>query len=483
MQMSRTSNLFFQILLFCSFVMFLFITIFSVENTISNYQSKLVFLSYVFLFFILIIFLAVIVNHKLLSTKHFLILIIGTGLILRIFWVFYSKTPPVSDFLLMYEAAKKAAMGDFSFASSGYFLRWGYQLGFTLYQALIIKIFGEHLIVLKLFNVLFSMGTAVLMYHLAKKIFNEWCGKVAVLLYTFYIPNILYCSVLTNQHISTFLFFLALYILINKGLDRKYHWIIIGILLSLGNLMRPLGSFFLLGIFVYICIFNIWPIRNKHSFEFAKKFVGILVVYLVVQKIASMGLIHAGITETPLANNDPYWKFVVGLNYDSKGRWNLADDKYVGQFEMGQERNAAELSLIQERLSNKSKLLELFMDKFKIFWGVADASQYWAFIDLNEPELRQLSTKYERIMYIVLTLFITLILFHIKKYNPFLSLFLILILGYACVHLIVEIQPRYRFDILPIFFLLGSFGVYRSKLFIQSLIKKSIFFLKKEIPK
>lgn len=43
----------------------------------------------------------------------------------------------------MYNSAIQATKGDFSFAQDDYYTSWVYQLGFTMYQAFIIKLFGE----------------------------------------------------------------------------------------------------------------------------------------------------------------------------------------------------------------------------------------------------------------------------------------------------------------------------------------------------
>jgi hypothetical protein len=43
---------------------------------------------------------------------------------------------------------------------------------------------------------------------------------------------------------------------------------------------------------------------------------------------------------------------------------------------------------------------------------------------------------------------------------PAAQLFLILLLGYAALHIVIEIQTRYRYDIMPCVFILQSYGIY-----------------------
>jgi 4-amino-4-deoxy-L-arabinose transferase-like glycosyltransferase len=449
-----------KLLVIFGFLMFIVMSYKSFLDAMQVYTSKFLFVIIFLLAVVIVLMISVLVN-RFLSTKQFILLLIIFGIGIRIWWIFYVKTTPVSDFALMYESAKQAVLGDFSFASTGYYLRWPYQLGFTFYEAFVIKLFGDHISVLKLFNILFSIGTSMIVYKLAKQGFNEFTGRAAAILYTFYIPNIIYSSVLTNQHLSTFLFFLGIYYLFVKGLSTKYSWIIIGLAVGVGNMIRPAGSFFLLGIGVFVLIYKILPLRKKESLNYFIKLVGIAVVYMLVQQLVSMSLIYNGITDKPLSNQDPYWKFTVGLNADADGGWNMADDSYVGQFELGEARDKAEISLIKERLQDKKKVAQLFKRKFVKFWTEGDASIYWSVGEMDRPNLQQYLGKLERLMYSVSCLFLMATITLVRKQNDLSALLLILIGGYAAIHIMVEIQTRYRFDILPAVFILAGYGVWR----------------------
>ncbi|WP_052487955.1 glycosyltransferase family 39 protein [Gordoniibacillus kamchatkensis] len=186
---------------------------------------------------VLVVVLAAHLLARRLTQKQFIILLLLVGFGFRVYWILLIDTPPVSDFLDMHNAALQAAKGDFSFGRSEYYSRWVYQLGFTIYEALIVKLFGAPIIILKLFNAVFNVGTAFVVYLTAAKLFNELSGRIASFLYALYVPNIIMCSVLTNQHVSTFFFSLGCYLLVRKGLVPKYSWIWVGLLFALGNMM------------------------------------------------------------------------------------------------------------------------------------------------------------------------------------------------------------------------------------------------------
>lgn len=443
----------------CGGAFFTLAFIFSYQNVSRNYESQAWFLLNIFIlaFMVAIIF---IITTRYFSTRVFLILLILSGVGARLWWILYIPTAPHSDFYVMYEGAKQAAEGNYSFTTTGYFTRWPYQIGFTLYEALLIKIFGANLIVLKLFNIIFGMGISILIYLISKKVFNETTGRIAALLYTFYIPNIIYSSVLTNQYISTFLFLLGLYFLLGRELSGKYSWILVGLLIGLGNVFRPAGVLFILGIVVFVLLFKVYPFRKKESLSFVKKLIGIVVTYILVQQFVSMSIIYSGVSDLGLSSQDPYWKFVVGLNDETVGRYSRADDQFVSQFPLGEERKNAELELIKERIEDKSNLVSLLYKKFKLFWGGTDASIYWSLEGLEHPELNYYLTKFEQLSYLVLMFFGVGTLFLLDRKNTLASLFVILLGGYVVIHSLVEIQTRYRFDILPIIFILVGFGIH-----------------------
>lgn len=397
----------------------------------------------------------------------FVVLLVGVAAGLRLWWILNVNTQPVSDFLDMQGAAVMAAKGDFSFGQGEYFTRWVYQLGFAMYEALIVKLFGEPIIYLKLFNVLFNTGTALLVYLTAARVFRqEACGRLAGLFYALYVPNIVMGSVLTNQHLSTFLFFAGLYLVVKRGLGTGsgwWAWPLIGLSFGLGNVMRPLGSFFLVGFLVYAVLFELLRQRDGHARLFATaRIAGVIAVYFAVQQIVSYSFISAGITEHKLSNPEPYWKLVEGLNRQTTGGWSWEDTELVLKYELGEARNQAELAIVKERIADKRELVRLFGDKFKAMWGGEDTAVFWSLYQIEKPELKQPLTQMERIGYSVALGFGLIALLALIRGNrhPQHTLYLVLLLGYAAVHIVIEIQTRYRFDIMPALIILQSFGMY-----------------------
>ncbi|ALS25944.1 dolichyl-phosphate-mannose-protein mannosyltransferase [Paenibacillus sp. 32O-W] len=455
----RNANLLHAMIVLIAFLFFLlsFINTFTDVNKFN--KSPFVTLS----FFVGLLILSIILTYLLKSIKQryfiYLLLIVGGGI--RLAWILNVETAPVSDFLIMYQGAQSAAKGDFSlFSTAPYFVRWPYQIGFTLYQALLIKVFGNSLIVLKLFNVLISSATAVVVFFIAKNLFNDICGKIASLLYVFYVPLIIMCSVLTNQHLSTFLYTLGIYFAIRP--TRKYNWIYIGLCFGFGNLIRPMGSFYIGILFLYVVYLFLIPFFKNMRGIWVKTGLGVLAVFFIVQHIFSFVCSISGITSYPLSNKEPYWKFVVGLNASTNGKYSQDDNKYVSQFKLGKERDKAELLLVKERLHDKEQLLKLFSTKFVMMWGGGDSSTYWSVKNTDQESWIKYLDRAERILYLLLLGLgcISMGYFIIRNnFENIPMLLIMIILGYAALHLVIEVQTRYRHDILPFMFVVSSVGL------------------------
>lgn len=236
----------------------------------------------------LVIFLIAIASRYMNKTVFFISLIVLT-LGVRLAWMLSVQTPVKSDFLVMLDAARNIAKGNYEFNQSVYFTTWVYQLGFSFYESIVIRCFGDSIFTLKLLNIFYSTGTVIFIYLIGAKVFNELAGRMAAFLYAFYIPNILYSSVLTNQHLATFLFYAAFYLIIKRFAHNKFSWLYIGLLLSLGNLMRPLGPIIIVAVFIYFILQILQPyIKAKDAAELktrrkkiGKNLVGVLATFLL----------------------------------------------------------------------------------------------------------------------------------------------------------------------------------------------------------
>ncbi|MBH0230698.1 ArnT family glycosyltransferase [Halobacillus yeomjeoni] len=420
-----------------------------------------------------------------LPKRFFLPGLLGVAFIIRFIWVWVSPTVPESDFLMLYNAANAATEGDFGFTENAYFQKWVYQLGFVMYQAAVINMFGDSIFVLQFINILFSVAIIWLVYEITREVFNENAGRIAGLVYTFYIPAIVMTSLLTNQILATFLFYAGALLLVKSLSEKKWSWVIIGVLFALGHIIRPLGPFVLLATGIFLFVVYVLGQKRKTAGINLMKFSGIIATYFLIITLASQALMMSGISDYPLENRDPKWKFVLGLNHETKGTYSNEDAETLSGLEW-EERLEKEEEMIDQRLSNPSRLTDLFVDKFSIMWGNRDASISWSYGDGDE-NIRERLYQLDKVLYIqffifAFTAFVALMIHLWKNHSDkkIQSLFFVLfIIGYAMIHLIIEIQTRYRFVMMPSLIILQSYGVYA---FFNQSLKLSIQRLKRTQP-
>ncbi|KAF1295619.1 hypothetical protein BAU15_03505 [Enterococcus sp. JM4C] len=386
------------------------------------------------------------------SKIHSVALLLGVAFLLRLLWILLVQTEPEQDFLKMYQAALRFSEGDFGFMTdSRYFVVSPYQLGFVLYEGLLIKIIGPSVIGLKLINVIVSTVTVYMTYIIGQRIFDKKVALLSGWFVALYIPNIVLTSVLTNQIIALFIFLAAIYLFL-----RNNRWFpVVGFLLFIGNLTRPLASILLIAFLLYGLFFQLPSQKKKLTYLIL--LATIPLTFFVSGKLTDQVLLASDITEVPISTVNPYWKLALGLNLETEGHWNREDYQTVNTLETQVQRDAAAKKLIHQRTKNPGDLAKLMVKKFKRMWNDFDSSISWA-TDFKEHFLLKKLLLFlgQKIQYYFLIL--GAFFFILKPSNKKAALFLLLIIifGYALVHQIVEIQTRYRYFITPFVALLSA---------------------------
>lgn len=416
-------------------------------------------------------------DNYLINERQFLITIIFMAMAIRILEILIVQTPPTSDFLTMYNGALKLLNGEFGIGLSkrAYWYRWNYQIGFTFYEFLVLKVFHtKSMMILKLFNVVWITGTIFLSYKIARKIFGQSTARISAIFITLYLPNILSASVLTNQHIATFFVLLAVHSLLNN--EGKFKYFMVGIFVGLGHLMRPLAPVYMTAITIYIVVNAIYNnYKLKKTFLNLIKTIG---MYMVIIYLASFLFISLGMTDRVLTDQAlPTWKFLVGTDYESNGHignyerelmnklyheWDVVDyDKF----------NEVAKKEIVKRIKDDFpiKYFKLLGSKFYEYWGTPDSIVNWSILRSADTEELFYYYLYGRHL-IAIGLFQIIVVYMFagigvfreilnKKYNHKNLLLIISVLGYIGAHLLAEIQTRYRYSIMPILFILCAYGI------------------------
>ncbi|KXY32567.1 glycosyltransferase family 39 protein [Bacillus sp. FSL K6-0067] len=382
------------------------------------------------IFVILMLLVASILQYRF-TDKQFLGFLIGTSIVVRLSMVLFVDVPIIGDMKAMFESAKQVAIGNSVENIT--------QLPFIIYESIIIRIFGDTVFALQLFNILFCTGTAFFIYRIAAMVFGEECGRIASVFYVLYIPNIFMSSLLTSESLAIFLFYLACYILLYKGLDHPYMWVFSAILFACSNMIFPMGLF--LPIFIAVYVLSIEFFQSAMKQKVLLKMIGILILFYSA---------HFGVS--------------YGIQTMGMSQYTLSNETYVQSVLIGKGKNEEKITKNQSVTEHiDQKIKEIEEERFKLLKPVTNQ-----FLDEG---IHSILFKCEKLIYIAVTLFMSIALLHFlikKQQNEGYMLFLLLISGYVLLR-IFQVDMAYYSLIVPALFILQSFGVYMSYVYCQKI--------------
>jgi len=270
--------------------------------------------------------------------------------------------------------------------------------------------------------------------------------------------------------------YLGILFLIRKNKCFK-DYIIGGILISLGNIIRPEGIIVVFSFLVY----EFFLLDKGKLFNTLIRVASFLIVYLFIGFCSSFLVIKTGVNPSGLQNKDPLWKFILGFNYNTCGYYEDSDSQY-------QINRETEISVITERaLSDLPRTGKLMLCKIDRFWLQSDlnleTSQYsdrtfnlFGYNIKMGSILDKIISVNGYIYMFVFSMFLLGIFINRNKLSNEALFLLIMCVVTFFVFLLIEIQPRYAYFIHISIFILASMGV---KFVYDFISKLNIKYLKK----
>ena len=391
--------------------------------------------------------------------KHFKWVLFTFRLICCIVFIFLSGAEPTQDFARMYDAAVDISQGSRDYLANDYFYRFPYQTGFAAYEGLVLWITGKSMLAIQLLNAVYMAFTNMLIYLISKRFVNEKSAMTAGILYSLYPAPLFLAGVLTNQHLSVFLLFAAVYILVYKKELSAKRALAAGAVISLGNAMWPVGIIVMLAAVIWAAI----RVIKRYSLKRLLSALFIPVGYFVTGALLSALIIVTGLNPEGLTNNRSKWMFVVGLS--ENGSWNQEDyDKYM--FLPEDEVDSAMTNAAINRLCDMGPvgLLKLFVRKCTIIWGNTEDT-YWGFGHKEGSTwsaLRGIMSAADKGVYLAAFVLCVLGLVSCLKNKKETGAGLLPVLifcGYFGVYLIIEVQSRYKYAAAAAVFMLAALGI------------------------
>ena len=461
METIRPSSLFYKIIVLVTAIFSIYIVIINIG--VSVYLNSWLYALLIIPVFAVILF----VSAKLdIMPAAFAIMVFIMAFLVKGTFAYFMNTKPVSDFGLFYNYAVDLVNGKIGLERYSYFKTWAYQTGPVIYYAGIMKLFGTGLLSLKLVNCFFMAGSNVLIYLISRKVSNDLTARFVALLYLFYPAPYFLTSVLTNQHFAAFMFLVAIYVLLNENIGLLFRSVTAGILIAVGNAVRPLGVV----IIASIVVWTVLEIKNKRGKGKVIFSALLIAVYIVVGFGLSAAVRGTGVNTEGLKNNMPLWKFVVGLNQKSMGQFSYEDENKIFTIRNISERNDKALDTVKERLQIEPYRMLAFMGiKIGVMWAQPDTLMWSNYEErdgkLVAPEkikkVEPVVTGIEKMYYVGIFILLAIGLvrmFGNPRFNSVALLLIIILLFYFGIHMLIEIQVRYRYFAMLIVFILASTG-------------------------
>lgn len=371
-------------------------------------------------------------KHKIIIFLFLFAFVIRIGVIL---WI---DTPVISDFKTMLDASKELVNGTDAYKSMPYFICWGYQMGHVIYQAILLNIINS-ITFLKIVNAIVTSSTVIMIYLIGKELSTTKAAIIISIIYSIFLFPLLLNTVLTNQLLPMLLILIAIYLWMKKKKENKLMPVIIGILLGISNMLRS-ETIVIIIAFVLYTIFLMIKKENRKALII--NLCLIIISYFTLTTATSFVLKATNISPSGLENKNSAWKFLEGLNVETRGQY--SEDDAI-KYSYDKKKTTKELKKrIQEEWQQYPLL---FAKKTKILWLNSDLSWPLGHIE-NQEDLKLYEGINQIFIYffVIMSLLSAITLFK-KTYKKEQILILLILFVYFGVYLFIEVMPRYAYSL------------------------------------
>ncbi|MGM9634684.1 MAG: glycosyltransferase family 39 protein [Candidatus Avispirillum sp.] len=421
------------------------------------------------------------------------------ALVPRVIVACIGTSTPVSDFGYYYNMMKlfygeeghalaKAAMEHYGY--------YGYY-GLGLIHGIIGRIAGEGLYSAQLAFSVITSASAVLIFFIGSR-FSRPAGMAAGLLFAFYPSNIFMAQITNNQHCAIFFALLALYFLIIARDAKHFYGIILlgasgGAAMLLSHYCHPSSTSTRIAAAAYFVVLILSCLRSKKQLLgavclavcfFASFAVFDKISYTVMDGTGFLDKANQSESDGEDSNDsEPLYisKIAVGLNPESRGRYN--EEVYgIGNSLSREEAEREYKEMIASYFEEPEELIRTLILKTQFMWGGCDSSFMFYKLDMENKVaddtgagtlgvssqqfypnylnyIKAMSfadAVYTFFMYVFAA--IGAVCFVRKRFAGF-DLLMWTLLGWIGVHVLIEVQPRYRYYAMTIIAVFAGVGI------------------------
>ena len=300
------------------------------------------------------------------SSRAALAAVMGAALLTGFAWLMMTRVSPVLDFLRMLETAAALANGT-PIPDPEYQALFPHLLGYPFVLSLFFRVFGASVAAAQALNLLFSLCIAALLFSIGKKLLGVSGGLAAGLMWALLPSHFMLLSLVASEplHIALTLCAARLWLWLSDRFSERFAgWALLGLIVGLSSLIRPVGPVYLVAFALCAVVFVKGP-RLKKAASVAL----MAAVYLIVTAPMTGGF---------------GWNLYVGMNRGSEGGWNAADaevlmarlDEGLSPSEIQARFTKDALERVGERL-REGDVPRFLAEKFTRLWCQDSFTVYW----------------------------------------------------------------------------------------------------------
>ena len=388
-------------------------------------------------------------------------------LVLNGAWVLLFRPVQAADYQTFWQAAVDLSEGNHPQAVD-YLAMFPHILGYSTFLSFFLKVFGQHVLVAALLNVVLTCISGLLIFRLARSWISD---EAAVLAYGFWMicpSKLLYNPMVLAEPYYTCLL-LGFFFLLSEAEKHEDTWgaaffmlfgAMGGLLAGLVNTARPIGIVMLIALILWLLFLKE---HTGKRLKWGALTVAAVLVYTLTGMLWNRYVTNQIGQEPP---SIPGYNIYVGWNTETGGSYEDEDmtwfqSRYFGEFERNaQETQKAMLESAKERISSaKAEIPSLMLRKLRTLLGNDEGGAFYSRESLSGSAYALLCV-ISNVWYYAVCLLALCGCGCLWRQKSGESVFALVLcgLGLILAQLLVEVAARYHYSLIPELILLAVCG-------------------------
>jgi 4-amino-4-deoxy-L-arabinose transferase-like glycosyltransferase len=182
------------------------------------------------------------------SSDYGIVFLWITFIVIRFVWIYLVPTVPHDDHLVYHKMAVTLLEdNDVRLQTTSR------PIGYPLVLSWAYWLFGIHYKVAQIFNVLLSFFTAIALFIFVRNLYGKKISKIFLVIITFF-PSLIFVNSLISSEVLHMFVISMIFLLLQKNGSDRYSLIVIGLLIGLSALIRPITLLLPVVLFVYFLL-------------------------------------------------------------------------------------------------------------------------------------------------------------------------------------------------------------------------------------